>query len=93
MLNANPLAIFDVSAGIVPAASEDMLNANELPEVETPSGALGAAQKGSHQRKARLRGEAVEVVIEAAVVVEPHRRRKRTADIANAARAWAPTHE
>jgi len=37
---AKPLIVSAVRVGIVPAASENMLNANVLPEVETPSGAL-----------------------------------------------------
>jgi hypothetical protein len=34
-----------VRAGIVPAASENMLKAKVLPEVETPSGELNAGPK------------------------------------------------
>ena len=41
-VNANPSVVSVVRAGIVPAASEKMLNANVLPEVETPSGELNA---------------------------------------------------
>ena len=41
-VNANPSVVSVVSAGIAPATSENMLNANVLPEVETPSGALRA---------------------------------------------------
>ncbi len=41
-VKANPSAVSVVRAGTVPAASENILNANVLPEVETPSGALRA---------------------------------------------------
>ena len=41
-VNANPLVVSLVSAGMVPAASENILNANVLPEVEAPLGALRA---------------------------------------------------
>jgi hypothetical protein len=41
MVKANPAA-FIVRAGIVPAASENMLKANVLPEDDTPSGELYA---------------------------------------------------
>jgi hypothetical protein len=43
-VKAQPAAL-DVSVGMVPAASENMLNANVLPEVETPSGELSAGPK------------------------------------------------
>lgn len=39
---ANPSLVSVVRTGIVPAASENMLKANVLPEVETPSGELTA---------------------------------------------------
>jgi hypothetical protein len=39
---ANPSVRSDVSAGTVPAASENMLNANVLPEVDIPSGEFTA---------------------------------------------------
>ena len=42
VVKAKPFARSLVSTGIVPAASENMLNANVLPEVETPSGELSA---------------------------------------------------
>jgi len=44
-VNANPLVVSFVSTGIVPPASENMLKANVLPEVDKPSGALCAAPK------------------------------------------------
>jgi len=42
MVKAKPSLIFIVRVGIVPAASENMLKANLLPEVDTPSGELNA---------------------------------------------------
>jgi len=42
MVAANPLVESVVSVGTVPAASENMLKANVLPDVETPSGAVNA---------------------------------------------------
>lgn len=39
---ANPLAESFVNTGVVPAASENMLNANVLPEVDVPSGEFRA---------------------------------------------------
>lgn len=39
---ANPSVVSVVNTGIVPAAFENMLNANVLPDVETPSGELKA---------------------------------------------------
>lgn len=41
-VNANPSVISLVSTGIVPAASENMLNAKVLPEVDMPLGELRA---------------------------------------------------
>jgi hypothetical protein len=41
-VNANPSVVSVVRAGIVPAASENMLKANALPDVDTPSGELNA---------------------------------------------------
>jgi hypothetical protein len=41
-VNADPLVVSLVNAGIAPAASENMLNANVLPEVDVPSGELKA---------------------------------------------------
>jgi len=41
-VKAKPSVVSLVSAGIVPAASENMLNANVLPDVDTPSGELRA---------------------------------------------------
>jgi hypothetical protein len=42
-MNPKPFVISEVNAGMVPAASENMLNAKELPEVDTPSGEVNAA--------------------------------------------------
>ena len=42
MVNANPAAIFVVRVGIVPAASENMLKANVVPDEDTPSGEFNA---------------------------------------------------
>ena len=42
MVNAKPSVVSLVSVGTVPAVSENMLKANVLPDVETPSGALSA---------------------------------------------------
>ena len=41
-VTAKPSAVLEVNAGIVPAASANMLNANALPEVAMPLGALNA---------------------------------------------------
>src|ERR1035441_7383625 len=41
-VNAKPSVVSLVNTGIVPAESENMLNANVLPEVDTPSGELNA---------------------------------------------------
>ena len=41
-VKAKPSVVSVVRAGIVPAASENMLKANALPEVETMSGELRA---------------------------------------------------
>jgi len=41
-MKAKPSVVSVVRAGIVPAASENMLQANVLPEVATPSGELSA---------------------------------------------------
>ena len=42
MVTAKPSVVSLVSAGTVPSASENMLNAKVLPDVETPSGELSA---------------------------------------------------
>jgi hypothetical protein len=44
-VKAKPLVISLVRTGIVPAASENMLNAKVLPEVDVPSGELSAGPK------------------------------------------------
>ena len=44
-VNANPSVVSVVRTGIVPAASENMLKANVLPEVDVPSGELNAGPK------------------------------------------------
>ena len=44
-VNANPLTVSLVRTGIVPAASENMLKANVLPEVDVPLGELNAGPK------------------------------------------------
>jgi len=41
-VNAKPSVVSLVNTGIVPAASEYMLKANVLPEVDTPFGELNA---------------------------------------------------
>ena len=41
-VKANPLVVSVVRTGIVPAASENMLKANLLPDVDVPSGELNA---------------------------------------------------
>jgi len=41
-VTANPLIVSVVSAGMVPALSENILKAKLLPEVDTPSGELRA---------------------------------------------------
>ena len=41
-VNAKPSVVSVVSAGVVPAGSENMLKANVVPEVDTPSGVLRA---------------------------------------------------
>src|SRR5271169_6534429 len=41
-VKANPSIVSVVRAGIVPAASENILKANVLPEVDVPSGELNA---------------------------------------------------
>ena len=41
-VNAKPSVVLVVNAGMVPAASENMLNPKVLPEVDTPSGELNA---------------------------------------------------
>src|SRR5271167_1355675 len=42
IVTAKPFVVSEVSTGIVPAGSENMLNANALPEVEVPSGEVNA---------------------------------------------------
>jgi hypothetical protein len=37
-VTAKPSVVSEVSTGTVPAASENILKANKLPDVETPSG-------------------------------------------------------
>jgi hypothetical protein len=39
---AKPLTVSEVRTGIVPAASENMLNANALPDMDAPSGEFTA---------------------------------------------------
>src|SRR5271165_1447030 len=39
-VKANPSVVFAVRTGVVPVASENMLKANVLPEVDVPSGVL-----------------------------------------------------
>ena len=41
-LKANPSVVLLVKTGVVPTASENMLNANVLPDVEVPSGEVKA---------------------------------------------------
>ncbi len=52
MVAANPFTLSVVSVGIVPAKSENILNANVLPEVDTPSGELiaGPPKSNSNDR-------------------------------------------
>ena len=70
-VNANPLVASLVSVGIVPAASENILNANVLLEVETPSGELRARPRERYLKDEGLpKRESLEVIVEAGPVIE-----------------------
>lgn len=44
-VNPKPSVKSEVNVGVIPTWSENILNANVLPDVETPSGALNAGPK------------------------------------------------
>jgi hypothetical protein len=54
-VNAHPSVISLVKTGVVPSASENMLKADVLPDVDTPSGDSEPVHKGSRQRTALSR--------------------------------------